>query len=149
MAGSNIFNNTTQEEDLFFWVIVQACRDIVYFEGTGSDGMRCTGDEFRHACEWIVDMKPQQIGDREYTFTEALLELGVHPENVEHIRYTICRGPMTSTKRRRELAKECYAKLEGQDNEPEPFWRVITNLIMNKEPDLDCTVQEKECEEFC
>lgn len=114
-----------ESEDIFFWVIVQACRDIVYH----------TDEEaFLHAYEWIVDDMPQQIGDEEYTFREALEAIGVDPMNVEHIRHTIARGPGLRHEERKRLARECYAKLEGEAYEPEPWWRCVQNLILNKEP---------------
>jgi hypothetical protein len=142
MAGSNIFNTQFEDEDLLFWVVVQACRDIVHYNVPANG--RYPLSAFLHAKEWILDDLPQQIGDREYTFREALEAIGVHPNNVEIIRETIARGPCTLYEEKQRLAREAYARMDGQDNEPEPFWRCVQNLILNKEPDLDYTVQESE-----
>jgi len=131
MKDPHVFHRGLEDEELFFWIVVQACRDIVMYktEGAGASSR----EDFLHALEWVVEDLPQQIGDKEYTFREALEELGVHPDNVEHIRDTIARGPMLMSGERKRLARECYAKLEGPEYEPEPFWRTVQNLIMNKD----------------
>lgn len=135
MAGSRLYNSDYYEEDILFWIVVQACRDIVLYTAPANPSRYVHEEAFLHAYEWIMDGLPQQIGDREYTFREALEELGVDPRNVEHIRDTIARGPGLITKERKRLARECYAKLEGEEYEPEPFWRNISDMILNLEPE--------------
>jgi hypothetical protein len=142
MAGSNAFHSDTQKEEILFWVVVQACRDIVYYNP--ESGSMCTKADFLHAYEWIMDDKPQDTvidvdenGEfiwAEITFTEALLELDVDPRNVEHIRHAIARGPGMTYEEKKQFARDTHAKLEGQAYEPEPWWRSVQNLIMNKEP---------------
>ncbi len=130
-----------EPEDLLFQVITQACRDIVFYTHPEDQG----GEEaFLHAYEWIMDDIPQDtvvdIDDDgefiwgEITFREALEGIGVDPRNVDHIRHTIARGPGLLHKERKRLARECYAKLEGEEYEPGPWWRCVENLILNKEP---------------
>ncbi len=132
MAGSRIYNSVDREEDILFWIIVQACRDMVFYEAYGSNSTK--KKDFEHAYEWIMDDLPQQIGDCEYTFREALEGLGVDPRNVEHIRHTVARGPGSLGVERKALARECYAQLEGEEYEPEPWWRNISDLILHIEP---------------
>lgn len=141
MKDPHVFHRGLEDEELLFWIVVQACRDIVRYktEGAGAPSR----EDFLHALEWVVEGVPQNVvveildnGEalvKEYTFREALEELGVHPDNVEHIRDTIARGPMLKSGERKRLARECYAKLEGPEYEPEPFWRTVQNLIMNKD----------------
>jgi hypothetical protein len=131
-ADPKLLKPLCEPEDLFFWVIVQACRDIVFHQVPG--GTRTKKKDFQHAYEWIMDDLPQQIGDDEYTFREALEAIGVDPRNVEHMRDAIARGPGLLSKERKALARECYSKLEGEEYEPEPWWRNISDLILNVEP---------------
>lgn len=134
MAGSRLYNSEHYEEEILFWVIVQACRDIVYYGASAAKKSRYVKKkDFLHAYEWILDDLPQQIGDREYTFREALEAIGVHPDNVEHMRNTIARGPGLLSPERKQLARDTQTKLEGEEYEPEPFWRNISTLILNTE----------------
>lgn len=135
MAGTQLFNSTEYtEEPLLFWIVVQACRDIIKYTVPAHGKFYITNEQFSHAYEWIMDGLPQQIGDREYTFREALEDLGVDPRNVEHIRHAIARSPGLLEEERKRLGRETYDKLEGSVYEPEPWWRCVENLILNKEP---------------
>lgn len=126
---SRLFERDQYDEGALFWIVVQACQDIVYYP---SD--RCFNRvDFLHAYEWIVDGETQEVLGKDMTFSDALEALGVNPDNVAILRYAVMRSPMSPKTWKKVLAQEAYKNLDLPSLEPTPWWRMVQNYIVNKE----------------
>lgn len=128
-SAYNIFSPETYDEGVLFWIVVRACKDIVYYPRR-----RVSHDDYLHAYEWIVDNKPQEVMGVDMTFSDALEALGVNPDNVEILRRAVMRSPHSNRAWKTQIAKDAYTTMDLPDLEPEPWWRIINNLIVNNEP---------------
>lgn len=128
---NQLFERDTYDEDALFWIVVQACQDIVYYPSE-----RCHNKaDFLHAYEWIVDGETQEVLGKDMTFSDALEALGVNPDNIAILRYAVMRSPQSQRAWKKTLVQEAYKNLDIPANEITPWWRMITNFIVNKEPE--------------
>ena len=117
-----------QEMPLLWWVIVQACKDLVKF--TGDYTGFYPRDEYKLSYEFIVDEKPLQLEgtDEVFTLKTVLVDtFGMDESNYPIFRQLLIDSIGKTKEEQRELVRKARPLL---------FWQPLEELLTQGEPML-------------